>query len=469
MKGFMRKALAVSMATLMVIPMAACSKSADSASTGGSAASGDEHYLNIWCWNDEFQSRFNDFYPEVKEVSADGSTTTLNDGTVVKWTINPNEGNNYQNKLDEALLAQESAADNDKIDIFLVEADYALKYVDTDYTLDVKNDIGLTDADLADQYQYTKDIVTDSNGAQKGTTWQATPGLFAYRRSIAKDVLGTDDPDAVQAALSDWDKFDAVAKQASDKGYKMLSGFDDSYRTFSNNVSNPWVTDGKLTVDPMIMKWVDQTKKYTDAGYNNQTSLWDDNWTADQGPDAKVFGFFYSTWGINFTLLGNALADEDAPKEVGNGAYGDWAVCYGPAPYYWGGTWICAANGTDDKDLIKDVMLKLTCDKSIMESITRDPDVQDYTNNKTAMDEIAADTTYSSEFLGGQNHVALFAETAPKIDMSNCGPYDQGCNEEIQKAFKDYFTGTVDMDGAKANFEKAIKEKYPDVKEVVWP
>ena len=22
--------------------------------------------LNIWCWNDEFQSRFNDFYPEVK-------------------------------------------------------------------------------------------------------------------------------------------------------------------------------------------------------------------------------------------------------------------------------------------------------------------------------------------------------------------------------------------------------------------
>ena len=285
MKGFMRKALAVSMATLMVIPMAACSKSADSASTGGSAASGDEHYLNIWCWNDEFQSRFNDFYPEVKEVSADGSTTTLNDGTVVKWTINPNEGNNYQNKLDEALLAQESAADNDKIDIFLVEADYALKYVDTDYTLDVKKDIGLTDADLADQYQYTKDIVTDSNGAQKGTTWQATPGLFAYRRSIAKDVLGTDDPDAVQAALSDWDKFDAVAKQASDKGYKMLSGFDDSYRTFSNNVSNPWVTDGKLTVDPMIMKWVDQTKKYTDAGYNNQTSLWDDNWTADQGPD----------------------------------------------------------------------------------------------------------------------------------------------------------------------------------------
>ena len=36
--------------------------------------------LNVWCWNDEFQSRFNAYYPEVKEVAEDKSTTTLNDG-----------------------------------------------------------------------------------------------------------------------------------------------------------------------------------------------------------------------------------------------------------------------------------------------------------------------------------------------------------------------------------------------------
>ena len=27
--------------------------------------------LNVWCWNDEFQSRFNAYYPEVKEVAED--------------------------------------------------------------------------------------------------------------------------------------------------------------------------------------------------------------------------------------------------------------------------------------------------------------------------------------------------------------------------------------------------------------
>ena len=445
----------------------ASSAPASSAASAAPAAGG--KVLNIWCWNDEFQSRFNDYYPEVSEIAADKSTTTLKDGTVVKWTINANENNNYQNKLDEALLSQDSAADDDKIDIFLIEADYALKYVDSDYVLDVKADIGLTDDDLAGQYQYTKDIVT-VDGSQRGTTWQATPGLFAYRRSIAKDVLGTDDPAEVQTYLSDWDKFNDVATQAAAKGYKMLSGFDDAYRTFSNNVAAPWVTGTTVTVDENIMKWVDQTKEYTDKGYNNKSSLWDSQWAADQGPTGKVFGFFYSTWGINFTLLGNSLAtpeSEGGKQEVGNGIFGDYAVCQGPQPYYWGGTWICAAAGTDNIPTIKDVMYSLTCDADIMTKITED--TQDYTNCKSAMDSIAADPNFGSAFLGGQNHIALFAEVAPTIDMSNAGPYDQGCNETFQSCFKDYFDGTVDLETAKKNFEDQIKVKYPELSSVEWP
>lgn len=172
------------MALCMMLSLAACggsgassvpaSVSASAPSSGSEPAPADGAVLNIWCWNDEFQSRFNDYYPEVKEVAEDKSTTTLNDGTIVKWTINPNENNNYQNKLDEALLAQDSAAADDKIDIFLIEADYALKYVDSDYTLDVRGDIGLTDADLSGQYPYTQDIAT-AGGKLKGVTWQATP------------------------------------------------------------------------------------------------------------------------------------------------------------------------------------------------------------------------------------------------------------------------------------------------------
>ena len=424
---------------------------ADTDSAGGGEDEGD--VLRIYAWNEEFQSRFNDYF------AAKG---LVPDGVEVEWVITPNADNAYQNKLDQDLLNQENA--DEPIDIFLIEADYALKYVDSEYTLDVIEDIGLTREEIADQYAYTQDIATDNEGKLKGVTWQATPGLFAYRRSIAQDVLGTDDVQTVQGYLSDWDKFDEVAEMAAEKGYKMLSGYDDAYRTFSNNVVAPWVDDsGKIVVDDNLMRWVDQTKEYTENGYNNQTSLWSDGWAADQGPDGDVFGFFYSTWGINLTLLGNSLEtpeSEGGALEVGNGIYGDWAVTEGPESYYWGGTWICAAQGTDNVSLVRDVMRTLTADAATMKQITED--TQDYTNNEVAMMELA-NSDFQSDFLGGQNHIALFAAAAPRIDMSNISKYDQGLNEEFQEAFKDYFDGVVTKEEALDNFYTAAIEKYPNL------
>ncbi len=435
------------------------SKTDDSSNAGTSdkftLKEGEGKTLNIAVWNEEFKNYF-DKYIKAK----------MPEGVTVNFKITENKDNAYQNKLDEDLPKNEAASADDKIDMFLFEADYALKYVNSEYTLDVKS-LGLTDEDLSGMYQYTKDVATTQDGSKvlKGVSWQATPGLYAYRRSIAKDVLGTDDPAKVQEALADWTKFDEVAAKAADKGYKMLSGYDDAYRTFSNNVSAPWVNDNKeIIVDDNIMKWVDQTKTYTDKGYNNKTSLWSDAWAADQGPDGKVFGFFYSTWGINFTLVGNSLAvkEKDGGKlEVGNGGYGDWAVCYGPQAYFWGGTWMAAAKGTDNAALVGDVLKAFCCDKDFGVQFTKD--TQDYYNNEAAMKELAS-SDFKSAFLGGQNHIALFVETAPKIDMSKISVYDQGLNETFQDKFKEYFDGTVDKDTALKNFYEAAIVKYPELK-----
>lgn len=421
--------------------------------------------ITIYTWNEEFKSRLRNFYPEYDaeksgfKIKDDGTEEVgdkeyLKNGMEIKWVTTPSDNNAYQNKLDEDLKAQ--AGSTEKIDIFLIEADYALKYVNGPYTLPLK-ELGLTDADTADMYGYTKTVCTDANGDLQGVSWQATPGLFAYRRDIAKEVLGTDDPAEVQKQLSDWTKFDEVAAKMKEKGYFMLSGYDDAYRTFSNNVKATWVNANmEIVIDDNLMTWVDQTKNYTDKGYNNGTSLWSDQWNADQGSKGKVFGFFYSTWGVNFTLAGNA--EDNAGKK--DGLYGQYAVCEGPQSYYWGGTWICAADGTDNQAEVLDIMKKMTCDKDIAAEITNV--TQDYTNSVSAMNELAKD--FSSEFLGGQNHIALFSTTAPNIDISNMGPYDQGLNESFQAAMKDYFLGKVDKDTALENFYKAAIEKYPDLK-----
>ena len=439
--------------------------------TEGSADS--KNTIKICVWNQEFQGLFRRYYPDYDaeksgyDTSKNEKTGTgddyLKDGKKVVWVVNENTGNNYQDKLDTALKAQSES--DDKIDMFLIEADYALKYVNSQFTTPLA-DIGISDSDTAEMYDYTKQVATATDGSLRAVSWQATPGLFAYRADIAKEVLGTDDPTEVQAKIADWDKFNAVAEEMNAKGYKMLSGYDDSYRVFSNNVSKPWVENDTIQVDDQLMAWVDQTKTFTEKGYNNKTSLWSDAWAADQGPTGKVFGFFYSTWGINFTLAGNSLetAVKDGGKEeVGNGIYGQYRVCEGPAAFFWGGTWLCCAAGSDNTDTVADIMKKMTCDKDIAKQLTLD--TLDYTNNKSAMQEIADDDTYGSAFLGGQNHVKLFAAAAPNIKMDKTTMYDQGLNEAFQAAFKDYFEGNADKDKALENFYKAAIEKYPNLKQ----
>mgnify|MGYP002626717378 CR=1 FL=1 len=411
--------------------------------------------LNIAVWNEEFQERFNAFY-----------ASKLPKDVKVNWILTPNQGGAYRTKLDEMLLNENDKTPADeRLDLFLVESDYALNYVNTPYTLDVKKDIGLTDKDLAQQYKYTKDVMTGTEGKfkgkLKGVSWQACPGGFIYRRSFAKQVLGTDDPAQVQAQLNSWEKFDAVAAKMKAAGYFMLSGFDDAFRVFSDNVSEPLVKNGIINMDPQIKRWIKQTKEYTDKGYNNKANLWSAESGQGAGKNGKVFGYFGPGWFIDFCLAGWAADDASQPYVAGNGSCGDWAFCEGPQGFSWGGTWICAARGTDNLDIVKDVMYMLTCDQATAKKISEQ--TGDFTNNEAAMTEVA-NGSYKSSFLGGQNHLALLLQNAKKIDKSKVSAYDQGICEKLQAAMADYYNGKVSEDQAWENFYTSIKELYPNLK-----
>lgn len=435
---------------------AAPAADADTEAATDATASDEGKVLNIYCWNEEFKSRLEDHYPGYTIV--DGTTGTIGDVTV-KWNITPNDDNAYQNNLDATLLKQADAAADDKIDLFLVEADYALKYVDTDYTMAVK-DLGITDADLADQYQYTKDIVTDSNGVLKGVSWQGCPGVLFYNREAAKEVLGSDDPADVQEYVKDWDTFNDTAAKLKDAGYKITSSANDSYRVYSNNVSSKWVTDGKITIDDNIMKWVDDSKELVDAGETSTAELWSDDWKKGFYPDGKVFCYFGPAWLVNFSM---AAEDEGSIANLGG-----WGATQGPQGFFWGGTWICAAQGTDNASLVKDIMLKMTTDDDIMKDIVVDDD--DFVNNSTVMNGMADGSIkvkdnkeYSSKILGGQNPLPMYCAGVETLDLSNLSSYDQGCNEEFQNAMKNYFEGKATKDEALDLFYKAVTEKYPEL------
>ena len=418
--------------------------------------------INIYSWNDEFRNRLEAIYPEVESTSSDGTVTTLKDGTEIHWIINPNQDGVYQQKLDEALLNQANAAADDKIDIFLSETDYVYKYTDADADVAMPlEDLGMSpDTDLADQYEFTKQTASDQNGVQRGSTWQCCPGLLVYRRDIAKDVFGTDDPTQIGEKVKDWDTLKATAEELKAKGYYTFASYADTFRLYGNSIDEPWVTSGEtvIKVNQNIMDWVEDSKEWLDAGYFNKTvkGQWNDDWNKAMGSESKVFAFLLPAWGIDFTLSPNW-----------DGETGAWAVTNPPQEYNWGGSYIHACTGTDNPKYVKDIILALTADKDNLIKISKD--YLDFTNTMSGMREAAKDPEFSSEFLGGQNPYEYFAPVAENIKIAPLSAYDQGCVELIQNSFSDYFQGNVDYDKAKANFETAIGERYPDITEIQWP
>lgn len=466
-----KKALVLSLACAMGLSLVACGGNDDatteakkddttteaakddaSDATSEAEVSGSDEgkVLNIYAWNEEFKSRITDHYPGYEEV--DATHGKIGDVDVV-WTITPNNDNAYQNNLDQQLLKQADASADDKIDIFLVEADYALKYSDTDYTMAV-SDLGITDDELANQYDYTKKILEDSNGVLKGVSWQSTPGVLIYNREIAKDMWGSDDPAEVQKHVSDWDTFYATGSELAAKGYKLTATVNDSYRVYSNNVSSKWVEDGKLNIDPQFKAWADAEKASYEAGQTTTGDLWSDEWSAGFYPDGKVFAYFGPAWLINFSM------GQDDEKSIAHA--GGWGATEGPQAFYWGGTWICAATGTDNQTLVADIMRKMTTDETILKDIVSKD--SDCINNKNVLSSLASDDSFGFSVLGGQNPFGLFTENVEKIDLSNLSAYDQGCNESFQKIMKDYFSGQyATYDEAIEAFKQDVATKYPAI------
>ena len=417
----MKKVLALVLAAIMVFAIASLA-----------LAEGDSKVLKFYAWNEEFKGFFEKYY-------------TVPEGYTVEWVITPSDNGGYQDKLDTDLL------NGEQVDMFLAEADYIQKYADSDFTQDITA-MGVTD--FSNAYEYTVKAASDANGVVKGVSFQCCPSALIYRRSIAKDVLGTDDPAEVQALLDSWEKFEAVADQAKAKGYYMTASFAETYRPFSNNCTSAWVDEeNNLVFDAQIEAWIAQTEKFIEKEETLTAGIWDQEKNDQMFAEGKTMCFFGPAWYFNF-CMGNA---QDPEK----GCSGDWAICEGPAAHFWGGTWLMAPAGTQNAEIVADIMNTFINNEEVCSALVANE--AQFSNNKAVNAKFAADESYGSAFLGGQNDVAVFAGMTDNIKWENHTIYDQLLNEGLQTYMQEYFKGTVDKDTALSNFYLHVNEKYPDI------
>ena len=435
---------------------------AEEAAAEETAAPADgDNVINLWSFTDEIPGMVDKFL----EANPDF-------GYTVETTIIATTDGAYQPALDQAL----AAGGKDAPDIYAAEAAFVLKYAQGDAAdfAAAYEDLGidvaaeLADADIA---QYTVDIGTrPADNKLVALGYQATGGAFIYRRSIAQDTFGTDDPEEIAkiigAGSGSWDDFFAAADQLKAKGYGIVSGDGDLWHAVENSSDKGWIEDGKLVIDPKREAFLDLSKTLKDNGYHNDTQDWQDAWFADMKGEGEkgIFGFFGPAWLINYTLAPNC-----GGEAAGEGTYGDWAVCAPPIGFFWGGTWVLANKDTTKAEAVGKIIEWITLDSS-------EDGLQYKWANGTLNGEggtkdcVASGTVMSKsngelDFLAGQNMFDAFVPANSYANGKNLTQYDETINSYWRDAVRGYTAGDLSRDEAIALFKQNIADNLDIVVE----
>ena len=142
-------------------------------------------------------------------------------------------------------------------------------------------------------------------------------------------------------------------------------------------------------------------------------------------------------------------------------APGEWGICMGPEASYWGGTYVCAAKGTDNADIIKDLLLKISCDEEAMKKLCGNSN--SIPNNKAAVKTLDEEG-YTSEFLGNQKVMQYYYRQADSLRQTATTEYDLELNNLFMTEMKEYIFGNVSISVALENFYEAAYEEFPELK-----
>ncbi len=461
----MRKSILLLISLLVIASMllAACGGAATEAPAPAAPVEpAGKTVLNVWSFTNEIRTMgiaFEGKHPDVDVV----------------YTMIPMTDGEYQTKL------KASIGTTDVPDVVALEAAFVKEWVEADFLANL-NDL----LPLGEELKTFPAVIQvgTHEGITKGFSYQATPGGFFYRRSIATECLGTDDPAAVQAMVANLDVFietAATIKECSGGDYFMVGTSAALFNPFLANRDKPWIVDDALVIDPMVEAYIDFAKLMRDEGYESQAQQWSEGWFAGMsdtlvdadGTPKKIFSYFLPTWGLPYVLIPNS-------GDTG----GDWALIDGPLPYQWGGTWVGAMADSPNLDLAKEFVTFVALDE---ENLTNwatgvytneylaaiDPGVPedqaqppgDFVSSQVVVEKITSqfDGSELAKWLGGQNNYEAFGKAAPKVN----GALLTGSDDAIQRALESvrdaYLNGEISEAEMWQQWLDSVRNEFPDL------
>lgn len=231
------------------------------------------------------------FHPEFKYKVTGFSGSTISD----EWLLGLMAG--ILEKKDGVVGA---------IDIYSVPSSYAQYFIKGGYSshactykeLGIDIEAALKKAKIP---QYAIDDGTNPDGELIALPHESSVGVFMYRRSIAKEVWGTDEPEEIARILGadtgKWDKFLQAAQTLKEHGCYITPGCGDIWPLVDTGINLPELRRNEnYQVDPKWLEFMDISRNLFDSGCVKDTLPWSEQWYADlygKG-DKPVFGLVTS-------------------------------------------------------------------------------------------------------------------------------------------------------------------------------
>lgn len=393
-----------------------------------------EGTISMWGWDDPYfnavTKAFNEKYPNVK------------------FEYTPMANGDSLQKYQTAL-----AAGTDLPDVAWAIIDSRAKV----YELDMWEDLSAEpyNFDINQVYEMVHTRMVNSKGQVCGIEQCLTPAGMAYRKDLALEYLGTDDPKELEAMLPDWETFVKVGKEVyekSDGTIYMWPGIADAQQFIREQEAKTWIEDNTINMTDTLQRSMELACEFRDNNVADKLEAWSTAWYASFGEGKHIFNGC-ATWSVPFTIEPNDPTGENA---------GHWGLMSAPeGNISWGGTALGITKTCKDKRLAWEFIRFATLSTEGAEALN---EINLLTTAKKPYEEKPELQSSTSAWFGDQDlGKYYFEEIIPNIETRQMNQDDNVIHETlnlITTAINN--DSSITAEDAMKQLKEELEMKLPD-------
>ncbi len=301
-------------------------------------------------------------------------------------------------------------------------------------------------------------VSVNEDGDLLGLPMGSVPSAMAYKRSLAKEYFGTDDPGKLSEMFSTWEDYIEKGAEVNEKSngtVKMFAGLSDLYNVLIGQTIIPFTKGDKLNVEESLTPALEELKKMKQAGIVDTLEEGSPALMASYADDVHIF-YPCAQWSPRWVLK---------PNDSRDGAWGLMELAGGAVN--WGGGVYSIPKTARNKEAAFAVIKWITMDPA--SAVPRRDELEVFTAIKSVYEDPEFYSRTDS-FFGGQDIDKMFAYTIiPKMDETNVRPlnkYDVEVKDAVSSALKTINAsedGNVDVAELILQIETDILSRCPEL------